>query len=351
MRQIAYRVEASSDGGKTGYYLVKDIRVKDKKAKITKFIGTERPDPAQALRLSDVHRWEIENKIVAKKVEMSSQLYHTDLMPAETAKESITTIEELKFLTLAVNQFITPKEAEASEKGIEADYIHGTTSIEGNSINRQDTRRLLEESIIPEGKSLREINEIQNFRNVKRYRDKFEGPVTLEFIRKLHGLIMNNIDQEAAGEFRRIDRVGIDGRDFLLSPAIMIESELDELIKRYYERLARGSHPFMEAVLFHHGFERIHPFTDGDGRVGREVLNFMLMAEKYPRLLFIRDRELYLKALARGDDGKEGSMCLAMIQLVITQRMEVTRSNLKRITEAEAKGGQTKLIDFGDGAE
>jgi Fic family protein len=108
---------------------------------------------------------------------------------------------------------------------------------------------------------------------------------------------MNNIDDESAGAFRRTDLIGIEGCEIRLCPSIEIESELKNIIYHYYTRLDEGYHPFEEAILFHHDFEMIHPFSDGNGRVGREVLNFMLMREGYPKLLLGYPREDYIQAL------------------------------------------------------
>jgi Fic family protein len=126
------------------------------------------------------------------------------------------------------------------------------------------------------GKALREINELQNFKKVKSFRDKYRGNVTIDFIRMLHSLIMSNIDFELAGAFRRTDDVWIQGCELGVTPAELVESELRQAINRYYEKLEKKLHPFEAAALFHYDFELIHPFTDGNGRVGREIFNYML---------------------------------------------------------------------------
>ena len=333
-----YRLEmkASDNGGKN-YYLIKDLRVKGTKGRVTKYIGTEEPSPQKIEELSALHSSDIELRVVEKKAEISAKLYTTDVLPEDNARDLIKLLERVKYLVLAFKRIMTTKEIEMYEEGLEIDYVHGTTSIEGNTMSRRETGALLRDGIPPENKTLREINEVQNFRNVSKYRNKYKGNVDAAFIKKLHAMIMNNIDLDGAGIFRWIDNIGIGGRDFMLTPWPMIEDELNEAIDDYYTRVEAGHHPFIEAVRFHHTFERIHPFTDGNGRVGREVLNYMLMEHDYPRLLFVNDGALYLKALAEGDDGDR--MTLTMADLMIEQRSDVAERNMKNLSEIVKRKG------------
>jgi hypothetical protein len=68
---------------------------------------------------------------------------------------------------------------------------------------------------------------------------------------------------------------------------------------------SRGDvHPVVHAATHHASFERIHPFVDGNGRVGRLVLNLMLLQEGYPPAVILAEhRTRYLKALKTADDG------------------------------------------------
>lgn len=118
--------------------------------------------------------------------------------------------------------------------------------------------------ILPAEKSLREINEVQNFRRVLDYRNKYRGQLNLRFIKNLHDLIMRNIDDESAGVFRRSDMIGISGYDFQLTPAFEIEDELKKAIDECYDIIKSGGYPFEEAVIFHYRFETVHPFADGN---------------------------------------------------------------------------------------
>jgi Fic family protein len=158
---------------------------------------------------------------------------------------------------------------------------------------------------------------------------------------------MNNIDDESAGTFRRVDSVGIQGCDLVLCPSELIEEELQKSISEYYESLEQGRYPFESAIWFHYKFETIHPFSDGNGRVGREILNFMLVKEKYPKLLFLgKDREFYLDALRLGNENHYGEMIHAFATLFIKQMDKLVNDYMKKIVIPPKKEGQLRLNHF-----
>ncbi len=342
----AYRMEFSRSSGKTKYYLVKDIRVGDRKAKVRKYVGTRPLTAGELVEYSRKHAFEIELRAIGKKAELGASLFQADYLSEEEVRQ----IEEIKYAYQLFKELMTVNEEREYEKNFEIHYIHGTTAIEGNTLSIEEARTLYESGKLPQGKNLREINEVQNFRKVMKYRNSHRGNVDLKFIKKLHALIMDNIDMESAGTFRRSDDIMIVGRNERVSPHIFIEEELKKAIDDYYEAIKNGKYPFEQAVLFHHTFEAIHPFTDGNGRVGREVLNYMLVSAGFPRLLFLggRERNRYIDSLTMGDEGKYAEMVKAFADLIIEQRAKKLIENAIK-DMLEGKKGQLSLFDFTDG--
>ena len=253
----------------------------------------------------------------------------------------------MKYLHKRFTELLTTNEQEVYEKNFEIKYIQGTTSIEGNTFSLQEARDFLVDGIIPKNKKIREINEIQNFKNVKKYRDTFRKKISLEFIKHLHALIMEHIDDQSAGAFRRSDDTIITGCTERVCPSIGIESQLQLIIDEYYEKLSTGYHPVEAAIMFHYNFEITHPFTDGNGRVGREIFNYMLKTSKYPKLLFLgSDRDHYINALKAGNDEKYKIMVNIFANILIVQRLQVLIKNLEQVVIPPKKRGQLTLSEF-----
>lgn len=344
MAKRPYRVEMTFSGNSSRFYLAKDVRVGDKRQKVRIYIGSKKPSQEEVEQARADKGSELELRAALKKAELSASSHSSQYLDPASMRR----IEEIRWLYQSARALMSVSELEAYEKDFEIHYVQGTTSIEGNTLDLAETGRLLEEGIIPKGKSLREVNEVQNFRRVAAYRNQYRGKVNLAFIRTLHSHVMASIDHEGAGQFRRTDDIGIAGCDLRVAPSIVIEEELEIIIGEYYRALRAGVHPFEAAILFHYKFEIIHPFVDGNGRVGREVLNYMLIREKFPRLLFLGvDRNRYIDALraANGDDYK--TLIATLADIVIDQRRRVMEERLVALARPRRPVGQMRLFDFG----
>jgi Fic family protein len=344
MGRRAYRVEVNYPTGKTRqFFLVKDVQFGGKHRKVKKYLSVEPLGEREKAAISSKYAAEMELRAAAKKAEMSLKSYESQLLPRET----LLSVERVRWIYNSVLELSTTNEIEAYEEKFEITYIQGTTSIEGNTLTRTQAENLLLHGVTPEGKNLREINEVQNFKKVVAYRNAYKRRVTIDFIRNLHALVMDNIDTESAGQFRRRDDLGIRGCDLQVTPSELIESELIEILSDYYNGLDAGKHPFELAVMFHYRFEMIHPFTDGNGRVGREILNYMLTRTHYPRLLFLgTDRARYIRALKRGNDEQYLEMVKVFAELIIEQRLKILEERLQATASGVKRVGQTRLTDF-----
>ena len=99
--------------------------------------------------------------------------------------------------------------------------------------------------------------------------------------------------------------------------------------------------------MFHYKFEIIHPFNDGNGRVGREIFNYMLMKASFPKLLFLgSERESYLDSLKLGNEEKFREMIGIFAKLITDQRYHILIENLGKVVIPPKKTGQLRIVDF-----
>ena len=178
-------------------------------------------------------------------------------------------------------------------------FTYDTGRIEGSSLTYKDTKMLLQEGISPKEKPLRDIKEAENHKNAFLYMKKnLKKDINKKFILELHELLKKDVSEDA-GKFRDAQvYVG----DLIPIKASMIERELYNLISWYREN--KRLHPLELGVAFHCVFEKIHPFFDGNGRIGRLLLNFILLKNNYPVVIIQnKNKRRYYNALRRADDG------------------------------------------------
>ena len=165
-------------------------------------------------------------------------------------------------------------------------FTYNSTAIEGNTLTLQQTSQLLFENITPGSKSLREINEILNHKIGFDLLLDYEGDITKSLILKLHQIVVQNTLKEELqsqiGKYRNV-QVYIRGADWVPPKPKDVPLEMKSLLS-WYSKNKTKLHPIILAAYFHIGFEGIHPFIDGNGRVGRLLMNFILHKNKYPMI-------------------------------------------------------------------
>lgn len=149
--------------------------------------------------------------------------------------------------------------------------------------------------------SERELFEAKNLARVVKYisQKSEEEELTLDRIRLLHKMLLSNIRDEIAGRFRDLTEWVRVGNHIAADPND-IERLLQEVLVTY---LASGEeHIVRRLARFHLAFEHIHPFVDGNGRIGRVLNNYLLLrANHVPINIKFIDRSLYYDAFAEYD--------------------------------------------------
>jgi Fic family protein len=114
----------------------------------------------------------------------------------------------------------------------------------------------------------------------------------------VHDMLLNNIDERKG--YRTHD-IRVFRSKFDASPVEYVKTDMNVLMK-LLDKQKRKLHPLVFACIFHHKMEKIHPFSDGNGRTGRVLLNYWLLKEGYPPLIISKNkRNKYLDMLNFAD--------------------------------------------------
>jgi Fic family protein len=192
---------------------------------------------------------------------------------------------------------------EVRRKNLEAFVIrftYDTNRIEGSKLSFKDTAALLEMGISPKNRPIRDVKEAEAHRLVFYEMLDDTKELSLGVILRWHKDMFSETKKGMAGKLRDY-QVYISGSNFVPPPPEAIESYIVEFF-RWYSAEKTRINPVQLAALAHLKFETIHPFGDGNGRIGRLVMNFILNKNGYP-LLDIRytDRRSYYNALERSN--------------------------------------------------
>lgn len=180
-------------------------------------------------------------------------------------------------------------------------FTYDSNAIEGNTLTLEETSQLLFEGLVP-AKSLREINEALNHRTAFDQILSFRGDITKRFVRRLHEMVVRStLHPDLAsqvGEYRTV-QVYIRGAEWVPPGPRQVPKDMKVLLE-WYTKNKKKVHPVVVAAYFHIAFEIVHPFVDGNGRVGRLLMNFILHKNGYPMVnIPNRRRRDYYAALRK----------------------------------------------------
>ena len=179
-----------------------------------------------------------------------------------------------------------------------ANFTYESNAMEGNSLTLKDVIIVMFENASVKGKDLREIYDARNSREVVEMIMKNKFSVSHDDIIKMHKMLVRDIGIQEG--YKTVPNVIIGSRIKTSSPE-KVREEMNNLI-RWYNESKNKIHPIKLAALFHGKFEQIHPFEDGNGRVGRFLINVMLIDNKYPPLIIRKTQRIaYMKSLENFD--------------------------------------------------
>lgn len=220
----------------------------------------------------------------------------------------------------------------------------GTNAIEGNTLGREQVERLLLEEHVAAGAPLRDVLETTQhdiaFRALTR---RLEEPLTARMALGFHAEVFRGVKPHA-GTWRLI-RVGIGGTRFVPPRPEEVPVLMEAWEREYHDRDLRGEAALALAAWMHWRFETIHPFQDGNGRVGRLLLNFHLLKHNWPPLhVTPADKAPYVAGLEAGHAGDLRALeeflgrALARSLLDLLDQVGTAEDELRPLAELERDG-------------
>ena len=212
-------------------------------------------------------------------------------------------------------------------------FAYNSGKIENDAITYNDTRKVFENGRVLNYSGLpRTIFEIANQKICYEFlKPKLAArePIRIALIKEVHGALTGGTYDERQyvergerpGEFKKHDyMIGLAEAGSLPED---VESDLTELLSGLNEYEEKEL--LKVAAYFHVRFEYIHPFADGNGRVGRTLLNYFLMIHDHPPLIiYNEDKAAYYDALAAYDTSEDLELMAAFLKHEIERTWEKT---------------------------
>lgn len=177
-------------------------------------------------------------------------------------------------------------------------FTYNTNRIEGSTLTLKETANLLEEGISPKNRPIEDVKETEAHKKLFYEMMNHKGDINYNTVLYWHKLLLQDTKPDIAGKIRNHQiKIARSKAEF------PFPAELNLLIKEFfnwYNLNKNKLHPVELAALAHLKFVSIHPFTDGNGRISRLMMNFILNKYKYPMLnIKYINRDNYYNSLER----------------------------------------------------
>lgn len=236
--------------------------------------------------------------------------------------EEIANALELKNELDSLRPIDKEKEAIIMQK-FRLDWNYHSNHLEGNTLTYGETKALILFGITAQGKPLKDTLEITGHNEAINWvidLVKMERPLTENFIRELHSLLLQDSYKESknaegvlvprkisAGKYKTTTNhvETVTGEIFYFATPEETPAKMFDLLNWYNQKTKEENvNPILLAAEFHYRFIRIHPFDDGNGRTARILMNFILMQFGFPPVIIkTEDKTNYFAALQMADAG------------------------------------------------
>src|SRR3989344_2646614 len=278
------------------YFLAHSFREGGKIHKIRKLLGTNISKEVLEERISKAE------KLITDEIEKYRVI--KDPLDKELTKEEIDFIKKLeKEANLKVMHL-----SEEDWRAFSELFTYNTNAIEGSELTNAEVKEIIKKDIWPKEKSKEDIAETYGVNEAINYIRVTKEELSLDIIKEIHRIVFKN-SKTYAGNFReKGEEVVVRTSSGIIvhegAPQPRINALLDELVD-WYNKNKRKYPTLILASVVHNQFENIHPFADGNGRVGRILLNFILIKNNLPPVnIELKNRMEYYNTLQEYEKNK-----------------------------------------------
>ena len=197
----------------------------------------------------------------------------------QTTKDKIQALHR-QYLNLAKGNESVLKEITLAEI---PEMVYNSNAIENSTLSLEDTEKILSGGSLDRKVNIREVYEAKNL--AKLTESLLEKPISLlnnKLILSMHKILLTDTDDNIAGRFR-VGKEWVRVGNHLGANPQFVPTLMQELVDNYNQNKISY---FLDAVAhFHAEFETIHPFVDGNGRMGRVLINLQLMNLGFPPII------------------------------------------------------------------
>ncbi len=211
-------------------------------------------------------------------------------------------------------------------KALEIEYTYESNKIEGNTLTIQETTLVIEKGLTIGGKTMTEhlevINHTQAIDFIKELAQS-NSTISERDILQIHSLILQGIDKPNAGVYRKVPVI-ISGAKHKPPQPFLVPKLMEDLILWYNEN-KEILHPVELSAEMHERLVTIHPFTDGNGRTSRLLMNLILLQNGFPIAILKGDdksRLTYYNALETAQTQNNKSLFIDFIALTVKESIE-----------------------------
>ncbi|HLD97583.1 MAG TPA: Fic family protein [Candidatus Nanoarchaeia archaeon] len=178
------------------------------------------------------------------------------------------------------------------------DFTYNTNAIEGSTLTLEDTEELIRHKMTP-NRPLSDVQETLN--HARTFFEVFneKNNITAGMLLNWHMSVFKDTKPDIAGRFREyLVRVG----DYIAPDWQDVPALISQFFE-FYDKSKKAMHAVELAARAHYKFEKIHPFGDGNGRIGRLIIAYTLKKMGYPMLIIeYKKRKAYYHALSKTEN-------------------------------------------------